>query len=184
MYAYLQHIPQAFLLNPWKHHLGFIRSQLPELRKLPAGYLKKQLLDIGNSVTDFYTGDLSITEICNELKKTLIQTGHFSKAAYLHWLSQVSKYETLPVSDGSKWLMRPGNDERYIHIHPAKISSDHIRIKSRSIKSALLWAVYAPSYPGKKALELINLLRSDFLGLSPVKSISSRQAWLMEQLQD
>ncbi|MEA3447577.1 MAG: hypothetical protein U9Q98_03885 [Bacteroidota bacterium] len=45
-------------------------------------------------------------------------------------------YEVIPVSDNSRWLMRQGNDERYIHIHQGKISPHKSRFKSQQIKTA------------------------------------------------
>jgi hypothetical protein len=179
MYKYLQDIPFPFLLNPWKHHLGYIRNNIPSLQKLPPENVRRYMLDIGESVTDVYTGKLPVSGICSDLEKHLKHKGIFEKKAYLSWLETVSMYEVIPVSDKSRWLIRQGNDKRYIHIHPGKISPHKSRLKSQQIKTALLYAVYADKYEGKNQIKLINELRQEFLDLPPLKHTSDNLSWLI-----
>ncbi|MGC9332177.1 MAG: hypothetical protein ACP5DZ_09940 [Bacteroidales bacterium] len=179
MYQYLQDIPFPFLLNPWKHHLGYIQENIPALQKLPPEDIRRYMLDIGESVTDIYTGKLSVPGICSELEMHLKHKGIFEKNAYLGWLQTVSLYEVIPVSDNSRWLMRQGNDERYIHIHPGKISQHKSRFKSQQIKTALLYAVYADKHEEKNQIKFINDLRQEFLDLPPLKHTSDTLSWLI-----
>ncbi|MEA3447578.1 MAG: hypothetical protein U9Q98_03890 [Bacteroidota bacterium] len=67
MYGYLNHIPKPFLLNPWKHHLGYIQDNISALQKLPLADVRRYMLDIGDSVTDIYTEKLSVSGICSEM---------------------------------------------------------------------------------------------------------------------
>ncbi|MGM0650850.1 MAG: hypothetical protein ACQES1_10145 [Bacteroidota bacterium] len=180
MYKYLQDIPFPFLLNPWKHHLGYIQDNIPALQKMPPENVRRYMLDIGDSVTDIYTGKLSVVRICHDLETQLKREGIFEQQDYLNWLETVSMYEVIPVSDKSRWLMRQGNDERYIHIHPGKISPHKSRFKSQQIKTALLFAVYADKYEGKSQLKSINQLREDFLELPPLKELSGKLSWLIQ----
>jgi hypothetical protein len=179
MQHYLQDIPYPFLLNPWKHHLGYIRDNIPALQKLPAEDIRRYVLNIGESVTDFYTGELSVPAICSDLERHLKNKGIFEKKAYLNWLQTVSNYEVIPVSDRSRWLMRQGTDERYIHIHPGKVSPHKSRFKSQQIKMALLFAVYVDKNHDGSQLELTNKLRNEFLNLPPLKDISGSLSRLM-----
>ncbi|MEA3447888.1 MAG: hypothetical protein U9Q98_05485 [Bacteroidota bacterium] len=179
MYGYLNHIPKPFLLNPWKHHLGYIQDNISALQKLSLADVRRYMLDIGESVTDVYTGKLSVPGICSDLETHLKHKGIFEKNAYLSWIETVSMYEVIPVSDNSRWLMRQGNDERYIHIHPGKISPHKSRFKSQQIKTALLYAVYADKYEEKSQIKIINKLRQEFLDLPPLNHTSDTLSWLI-----
>ncbi|MFO7879529.1 MAG: hypothetical protein ACQES0_03435 [Bacteroidota bacterium] len=184
MYQYLKDIPEPFLLNPWKHHLGYMRRQITLLRLADYRTVRQNLLDIGESVTDVYTGSLSIQAVCNDLKSRLQAKGVFDKQAYYQWLTGVSIYEVLPVSDQSRWLMRPGNDKRYIHIHPAKVSKHVCRLKSQQIKTAILYLIFRTSKAEISRLDLINQLREDYLELPPLISESESLLFIIGLLDD
>ena len=184
MKSYLNAIPDPFLLNPWKHHLGYIRSHIPVLRLQESQVIKNHLLMIGESVTDIYYGNMTVQQVCDDIRKRLEAEGIFEKPGYFAWLDTVSDYESLPVSDGSLWLMRAGNDMRYIHIHPAKISPMVSRVKNQQLKTAILYLVCKDGQTEISRLQHINALRRDFLNLSALKHISHTQERVISLLSD
>jgi hypothetical protein len=83
-------IPRPVLFNCWKHHKLFIQKEIerfiktnsPEVMEL----LKKQLLIIGESQTDLYTGILTPGEIVNSITNQLRDINAFEIVNYKEWL--------------------------------------------------------------------------------------------------
>jgi hypothetical protein len=152
-----------------------LRQQEPQI-------IKNHLLMIGESVTDVYHGEMTVQQVCDDIKKRLKKDGIFEKPAYFAWLDTVSDYESLPVSDGSLWLMRAGNDNRYIHIHPAKKSRMVSRVKNQQLKTAVLYLTCKNNPDDTNRLQQINTLRKEYLNVSPIKRISDAQERLIRLL--
>ena len=168
-------IPKPVLLNCWKHHLGFIIGQINSYKSsgLPE-QLKNDLLNIGNSTTDLYTGNISPADAAKIAIDILKKNKRYRQDIYEKWvLDSKDQYRTLEFPDRSVWIFKIGNDhERYIHIHPGRYVPFTLRVKATVLKSVIGTMVLSRlSHEGYDLLDTINRARKSFIGLSPVKSL-------------
>ena len=172
-------LPLTF--NCWKHHAGFIKNQIEICRgeKISVEDLQKTLLVIGESQMDLYVGELSPKKICDEIISKLKSTGVLAFEAYKKWLLEKgNEYKLVEISDNSIWALRLGKqEERYVHIHPARYSPVTIRVKSLTLKTAIAVLIinYEKSFPLIDTLQ-INEVRRKILVSPPVKKVSSNSA--------
>ncbi|TVR74699.1 MAG: hypothetical protein EA408_02045 [Marinilabiliales bacterium] len=171
------YVPEPFMLNCLKHHAGYISDFITCYKGDPTG-LEKQLLVLGKSQMDLYTGGLSPAQVTGEIKNLLGEELTASERAYLGWLGEASgRYRELSLSDGSVWILLPGKEKgRYIHVHPGRWSPDTIRVRSETLKSAIAVLIYCRIHGGDCSdLAVINEARVKLLGLSPVKEAGPRR---------
>jgi hypothetical protein len=171
-------LPEPFLFNCWKHHLGYIKRQLEKYvdkGEAGAGKLKSNLLLLGESQMDLYTGSLSPGMILRDVQKILEESHRISRKTYIDWIfSPPEGYKTIFLPDGSSWtLLYSGNEARYIHLHPSRHSSQSIRIRAGTLKTliSVAWLSLVESAP--VSLETINDGRKRFFDAPPVKSIQN-----------
>jgi hypothetical protein len=173
-------IPEPFLFNPLKHHIGFIKEFINfNLDKTAADFdsFARDLRHIGTSVMDIYAGSMSIRNICLEAEEFLQSKQLLKRKAYGVWIgTEKDDYRLIKLSDGSQWTLNfHDNPERFVHIFPARNSQHTFRVKSNTLKSALIYLIII----GKDLVtgEDLNNVRP-ILGLSPVKNTSDTQAIL------
>ena len=176
-------VPLPLKFNCWKHHADFIKKQIGVYRgeRISIKELQKILLVIGESQMDLYVGKLSPQKICDELLSRLKLTGVLDFREYKKWLfERGNEYKLMEISDSSVWTLRLGNEEeRYVHIHPARYSPFTLRVKALTLKTAI--AVLVTNYENKPSLIdtlQINAIRKDVLNSPPVKKVSSNSAVL------
>ena len=172
------HIPEPFMFNPLKHHLGFIKDFInKEIEGSDSDIKKliKELKHLGTSVMDVYTGPLPVSVICNEIMEFLKQKNLHLLDPFSSWTgSNLADFRVISLSDGSQWTLKlHENKERYVHIFPARSSQHTFRIKSNTIKSALLYHILI----GKDFVTVddLNKIRA-LLFLSPVKDSVDTEA--------
>jgi hypothetical protein len=168
-------IPEPFLFNPLKHHLGYIREFINLRTDHASGEeikdLVRELKHLGTSVTDIYTGSLSIVDICREIK-----------CCREWWPPVPATFKIISLSDGSQWTIKYHNDEfRYVHFFPARSVRDGsrpvsaFRVKSNTLKTAVLYNILiGKDYINKNDLNKVRIL----LGLSPVRDTIDSEAVL------
>jgi ribosomal protein S18 acetylase RimI-like enzyme len=163
--------------NPWKHHKNFIRRQIIKysLQK-DAGFkeLKKNLLLIGKSQMDLYMGELTIPQIMQNISCWLVKQKVVDKESYKNWLKELSdEYRNIKLPDDSEWTLRlSGNDEKFIHIHPARYSLNTLRVRAATLQSAIAAVVLSRLKSASPYdINIINESRRKFLGEPPVKTI-------------
>jgi hypothetical protein len=173
-------IPEPFLFNPIKHHLGFIKEFINlNIDKSIADIqvLTRELKHLGKSVMDIYTGSLSIRNICIEAEEFLKQEDILRKETYSIWAgTKMDCYKIIPLSDGSQWTLKfHDNPQRFVHIFPARNSQHTFRVKSNTLKSALIYNIII----GKDLVtsDDLNKVRP-LLSLSPVKDAIDTEAIL------
>lgn len=152
------------LFNQLKHHLpsilDFIASHSVES--------EVNLSKLGDSLMDLYTGSLSVDLIFKEALAFLREEGITSEEDYRAFLERHQGYATFQLSDTSKWVFLWGNEpERYVHIHPARYSPYTIRVKSATLKTAVMLKIRKVKQLDTDA---INTARKS-MGLSPIKSM-------------
>jgi hypothetical protein len=155
-----------FLFNTFKHHLPSIIQYLRQPNNLT--YLN-DLLCIGDSQMDLYTGDLTVAEITQEIKHFLDEADKFDKASYTDWIKQ-NGFVKIQLSDTSDWILLLGNTEdQYVHIHPARYSPRSVRVKASTLKTVLALTIEMPDLREMNTSE-INEIRKK-IKLSPIKNI-------------
>jgi hypothetical protein len=166
------HLPEPILFNPLKHHLGFIREFV---RMIPEDHnttdqkdIIRELKHIGTSVMDVYTGVLQVNDICKEVISHVKEKGFSTREIFSDWTGKGMKdFRIIQLSDGSQWTLKyHENCLRYLHIFPARGSMHSFRVKSNTLKSALLYYILV----GKDFItgDDLNKVRP-LLGLSPVR---------------
>jgi len=168
----LPEIPPPVTFNPHKHHFYFLKEQVIKWQNLPWTAVEKNLLLMGNNLSDLYWGKLSVEKICRECR-LLAEKENLTSAEKLNdWLFPM-EFRKVKLSDHSEWVIKPGLDTgRFLHIHPAKYSPFTIRVRGVTLKTV----VALKTLPGTQSrnqlkLELVNQVRSEKLGLSPVKEL-------------
>jgi hypothetical protein len=172
-------IPEPFLFNPLKHHLGFIKEFTNQMIETESDdnikNLIRRLKHLGSSVMDVYTGTLSIINICTEAEDLLQKKGIITRESYSALTgTNINDFRIIKLSDGSQWTLKfHDNNLRYAHIFPARNSQHTFRIKSNTLKSALLYHILI----GKDFISAdeLNQVRT-LLVLSPIKDIADTDA--------
>lgn len=172
-------IPEPVLFNPLKHHLGFIREFIikgtEEGRDPDQIKIIRELKHIGTSVMDVYTGSLPIGDICNEILDYLRQKELSGSVKFSEWAGRKMKdFRVIILSDYSQWMIKYyDNCQRFVHIFPARGSRHTFRVKSNTLKSALLYYILI----GKDFItgDDLNKVRP-LLGLSPIKDPADTEA--------
>ena len=189
-------IPEPFLFNPLKHHLGFMRdfininietydrenaiagsARVSTLQNQKSTLLIRELKHLGTSVMDVYTGNLAIQNICDRIEEFLISKNLFRQEKYSAWTGEKSEnFRIVTLTDGSQWTLKfHNNPQRFVHIFPARNSQHSFRVKSNTLKSAMIYSIligkdYITGYDLNKVRPL--------LGLSPIKDAVDTEAIL------
>lgn len=173
-------IPEPFLFNPIKHHLGFIKEFINsniDNTKSDIRILTAHLRHIGRSVMDIYTGSLSVPGICSETEQYLLQNKITVMDDFALWAGRkIECFRIISLSDGSQWTLKfHNNPERFVHIFPARNSMKTFRVKSNTLKSALVYNIII----GKDLVTCDDLNKvRPLMGLSPVKDSVETEAIL------
>jgi hypothetical protein len=170
-------IPKPFLLNPYKHHSGFLKAFIHDNRgsDLNKHDLGSNLLKMGNCMIDLYFGDAGVKDIIREVGDYLKKEGIYEQNQYIRHLNDLpKKYLNIQLSDGSCWTLLVGDDEtRYIHIHPARRSKNCVRVRAIALKTALILKIYYfEELETTDMVTLVNRVRQNYLDESPIKNFS------------
>jgi len=165
-------IPEPVLFNPLKHHLGFIREFIYQKtegsQSVEQKSIIKELKHLGTSVMDVYTGSLPVNEICNEVIGFLKDKELSMGEPFSGWTGTgIKDFRIISLSDGSQWTLKYNHNKlRFVHIFPARESQHTFRVKSNTLKSALLYCILV----GKDFITGDDLNRvRPMIGLSPIK---------------
>jgi hypothetical protein len=160
-------IPEPILFNPLKHHLGYLREYIYQKTEgsqaCDQKSIIKELKHLGTSVMDVYTGSLPVNEICNEVVLFFQEKELSQSASFSGWIGTGMKDFRII----SLWTLKYyENRLRFVHIFPARESRHTFRVKSNTLKSALLYCILV----GKDFItgDDLNRIRP-LLGLSPIR---------------
>jgi hypothetical protein len=173
-------IPEPYLFNSLKHHLGFIREFINlKIDNTVADIqdLTRDIKHLGTSVMDIYTGTLSISKICSEVEEFLNEKDVSEREKYAAWVgTDMDRFRIISLTDSSQWTLKFHNNfQRYVHIFPARNGQHSFRVKSNTLKSALIYNILI----GKDLVtsDDLNKVRP-LLGLSTVKDPIDTEAIL------
>ena len=169
----LKNIPVTF--NPLKHHFGYIMQKIAEWQKQDWQITEKELLFMGNNLLDLYYGDLCVNDIIKECYQQFQKENIDNSHKLAIWLFP-KEYRKIVLSDSSIWIIKPGTDnDRFIHIHPAKDSPFSIRVRGTTLKTVV--ALKTETVNSERDFQLniqaVNRIRTKHLDLSPVKSLET-----------
>lgn len=157
------------LFNGLKHHIEtvrqFIKFATPDL-------LPTNLLKIGGSQMDFYKGDLSESQIFDEILRLLRGVQVETQNDFITWIAVENGFQTLILSDNSIWVLRLSDKpQQFMHVHPARYSPQTVRVKAGTLKTCIALAVLDPDNQHLHDLAFFNQIRVQVLGLSPIKKV-------------
>ena len=94
------------------------------------------------------------------------------KETYNGWLHRFEKdYRNIVLQDKSQWTLRLSeNDDKFIHIHPARGSLDTIRVRAVTLQTAIAAIILSRKKSASPMdINIINKARKMYLGESPVR---------------
>lgn len=163
------------LLNTLKHHLPTIQHLIVSASEQRTD-LRQELLKIGASQMDLYTGKLSEAAIATEVTTQLQALGYYDYTTYQNWIEEGRGYRGIRLSDQSDWVLRMGHElPLYVHLHPGRYSKHSIRVKAGALKMAIYLASQGIQDLSAVSTEQFNDYRLA-LGLSPVRSLKAVSA--------
>jgi hypothetical protein len=174
--------PAPVLLNTWKHHAAALRRRVRETiaggpKALDA--LADQLVVIGTELMDLYHGAFTPAEIGAKVIAQLRAEGRLDRPEYRAWVEEQGGYGVLTFAeDASRWVVRyAAEDERYVHLHPARWAPRTCRVRANVLKTAILVLAYVGVHGGDPMdRAVVNAVRRDYLGLAPVgRDLSGEQ---------
>ena len=173
-------VPEPILLNCWKHHAGFIKSKIAGYREsspVPQELLREETLLIGGSLMDLYLGKITPSGIARSITAYMNKQSVTDLTSYSKWLREEGKdFREIEIEDHSRWTLRFGERKgRFIHIHPSRYSPQTIRVRSSSLKSAILFCTLYKEET-ENMLTGVNRIRREFLDLPPLKNVKSGSA--------
>jgi hypothetical protein len=158
--------------NPYKHHMGFLKHKIKNWKGQKWPVVEQELRCIGNNLIDLYYGKFTVKMILEEISVFAEKNKLSDPESLEKWLSP-HEYRKTELSDSSIWIIRQGLDSsRYLHIHPAKHSPCTFRVRATTLKTVAAFMVLNEN-PAEAdfSLKTINMIRTEKLGLSPVKSL-------------
>jgi hypothetical protein len=162
-------LPVAF--NPYKHHLNFLKLEIKKWKGKKWSEIEQELLCIGNNLIDLYYGKLSVKMIIKEVFVFAQENGLLSPVNLENWLYPHT-YRKIKLSDSSEWIIKQSFDaSRYLHIHPAKYSPYSFRVRATTLKTVAAFMLLNDNQNADFSLKVINTIRTEKLGLSPIKSL-------------
>jgi len=171
---YCQHIPVPVSYNPLKHHFSHQLSFISQAGTEITGSFEDRLMQAGDNVIDVYAGDIEEAEVAIQVISILSKPGIVTREELNSWLGYRG-YKEVFISDGSKWVIRLSeNAERFVHIHPGKRSVHTFRLRGTTLKTVLALCILPVNQSGNNVpdIEIVNNVRKESLGLSPVKNLS------------
>jgi hypothetical protein len=167
-------VPSPVLLNPHKHHAGFLRERIVQAvaeGRDGLGALAGELVVVGTKLMDLYHGPFAPREIGEKTKAQLKNGGQDTRDAFRAWIEAAGGYRVIEFTeDTSKWVLRFGDEgDRFVHVHPARYSPFTIRVRANVLTTAVLALAYIKLQGGDPlSRSVVNAVRRDYLGLAPV----------------
>jgi len=168
-------IPIPVRFNPFKHHRNYI---LRILEGISSDVIISLLDPVCNNYNDIYTGNMAPGEIGSAVIEILKSNQVFQPDDFSRGLAAKNGYQQIKLEDQSEWVVRRSIDnERYIHIHPARNSPFTIRFKGSTLKTVYLLKVSFTGFQETLSLESVNRTRMQ-IGLSPVRKLDRNKGIL------
>lgn len=171
-------VPPPVLFNAWKHHAGWVRGRIAQAAgegEAGLNELAAAVVVTGTKLMDFYTGRLSPWQVGERVLAQLREAGRLDPEAFGAWLNFLGGYAVVDLPDDeSRWVLRAGDGERYVHLHTARYSPHSLRVPGITLKTAVVSNALALSRGLAVAdLGTVNEARKRFLDLPPVVKLTT-----------
>src|SRR6266511_3779059 len=165
-------IPKPVLFNTWKHHAGALRHRIAEAVRRGKDALPElagELVVIGSKLMDLYVGRFSPAQVGRLALGVLERDSRLAPDAYRAWVTSEGGYGMIDLEDGSRWVLRVSDEERYVHLHPGRWAPQTRRVRANVLKTAIMTLAHIGLHGGDPLdRDLVNLVRGRYLSLSPV----------------
>lgn len=153
------------LFHQLKHHLHYLRAWIEGNSGTLSNENIQAIKTIGSSQLDMYCGGLGVNEILRQVNNHLQLHGVTENGQYRVWVG--NGYKLITLSDDSRFTLRCIDNDKPVHIHPARHAPLTVRVKATALKSVVC---YLLANAGAANIEIgwVNALRSQYLGLPPV----------------
>lgn len=172
------------LFNTWKHHAGALRARIEQTAAGgPAALdaMGRRLAVLGTRLMDLYTGAEMPRDLSAWLIDELRRIDRLTPERFHAWVLEGDDYVLFThPADGSRWVLRMGElADRHVHLHPGRRSPHTVRVRANVLKTAFLALVHVRIHGGDPLdRDLLNVVRRDRLGLSPLGSDPVEEAGL------
>ena len=118
-----------------------------------------------------------LTPAGKQVKGLLEADSRLPPAVYRPWVAEGGGYRTLTFADdGTVWVLRAADEERYVHLHPGRWTPQTRRVRANVLKTAVLVLAHVAVHGGDaRDVKLVNQLRAAHLGLSPMREVLGDQ---------
>jgi len=127
---------------------------------------------LGSSQLDMYCGSLGVENVLQQAAAYLSAAGIHNTAFYKQWVGEGFKLCTL--NDGSVFTLRFIDNEKPIHLHPARHVPNTMRIKANALKSVVCYML-GNINSSKLDVVALNTLRKQYLQLSPLSATTGKE---------
>ena len=152
------------LFHQFKHHLPYIKTWLGDNRGNLTNKNIQTIKTLGSSQLDMYCGGLNVEDILLEVSNYLTAQGIQTTTRYRQWVNDGFKLCTLP--DSSVFTLRFIDNEKPVHLHPARHVPHTMRIKANALKTVVCYMLAHDD--NKLSIEALNVLRLQYLQLPPL----------------
>jgi hypothetical protein len=165
--------PAPVLLNAHKHHAGFLGERIKQaIAAGPAGLgpFAAELVVVGTKLMDLYHGPFSPREIGEKVLNDLKRTRRDTPDGFRTWVEAERGYRVVEFpEDTSRWVLRYADEDRFIHVHPARYSPFTVRARANVLTTAVMALAHVGVHGGDPLdRKVVNAVRRDHLGLAPV----------------
>lgn len=100
----------------------------------------------------------------------LIADKHETASGFREWVNTAGGYRVIEFpEDTSRWVLRAGDDDRFVHVHPARYSPFTVRVRATVLTTAVMVLAYTHLNGGDPvSRSVVNAVRRDYLGLPPI----------------
>jgi hypothetical protein len=119
---------------------------------------------------DLYLGPLSPHEIADKVMAELTAANRETPSGFCEWVNAGGGYRVIEFpEDTSRWVLRAGDDDRFVHVHPARYSPFTVRVRATVLTTAVMALAFTGISGGDPlSRTVVNAVRSDYLRLPPV----------------
>ncbi len=147
--------------------MQYIKEFINSSDKLTDDKFVENLRIIGHSNEEKDFSEERAKEIIEDIKYQLEKLNCYDKNNYMNLIKANNDYYLIELQDKSTFTLLYGGkqEDRYIHLHPARNSNNIIRTSGNALKTVILMERFSI---GLNNLKLINEMRKQYLSLSPI----------------
>ena len=153
------------LYHRFKHHLPYIKHWL----KANSGNLSHDniltIKTLGASQLDMYCGNLGVEDVLQQVAAYLHGAGIHTTAGYKQWVGD--GFKLYKLSDDSVFTLRFINNDKPIHLHPARYAPHTVRIKANALKTVICFMLMRED-ANSLSITTLNNVRQQYLQLPPI----------------